>query len=125
MFYKTALLGKRVQEYLKKIVELSAAERSDILFYLLYGVVASALGKNKINFPDIKKIDILKGATKDNKDNHSAFLIRIVSLGEKEHQANSIEPGRTPVNNHRRLFFLIAVFFLLLGLLFKILSISN
>ena len=58
MFYKTALLGKRVQEYLKKIVELSAAERSDILFYLLYGVVASALGKNKINFPDIKKIEI-------------------------------------------------------------------
>lgn len=44
--------------YLKKIVELSHAERSDILFYLLYGVVVSTLGKNSIRFNDIKIIDI-------------------------------------------------------------------
>ena len=58
VFYKTALLGKRIQEYLKRIVELSAAERSDILFYLLYGIVASVLGKNRITFTDIKKMEI-------------------------------------------------------------------
>lgn len=32
---------------------------------------------------DSKKIEILKGVTKDNKDNHSAILIRIVSVGDE------------------------------------------
>ena len=120
-------LGSRAKADCTNLTDLQAG---DYLYMCSDGMLEDMEDRELVNIlslsqSDIKKIDILKGATKDNKDNHSAFLIRIVSLGEKEHQANSIEPGRTPVNNHRRLFFLIAVFFLLLGLLFKILSISN
>lgn len=38
--------------------------------------------------PDEDKIVILRGATKDNKDNHSAHLIRIVEILEKEPRPN-------------------------------------
>jgi protein phosphatase len=51
---------------------------------------------------DSKKIDVLKGATKDNRDNHSAVLIRILSLNEEE-------PNRlgnaTNESNENKVFF--------------------
>lgn len=58
VFYKCALLGKRIQANVKKTVEYSSAEKSDILFYLLYGVVANKLHKNSIEVQDIKNFDI-------------------------------------------------------------------
>ena len=40
---------------------------------------------NVLSLPesDKRKIEILRGVTKDNRDNHSAFLIRLVSVGEE------------------------------------------
>lgn len=58
VFYRCALLGKKVQSNLKRTPNYSTAEKSDILFYLLYGVVAYKLGKNVIEAQDIKTLEI-------------------------------------------------------------------
>ena len=58
VYYKVAVLGKRVQRNLKTTVEMTPAERSDVLFYLLYAVVAKTLNKKEISFSDLKGFDI-------------------------------------------------------------------
>lgn len=58
IFYRCALLGKKVQKNLKKTIQYTSAEKSDILFYLLYGVIASSIKKNNITIEDIKQLDI-------------------------------------------------------------------
>lgn len=58
VFYKCALLGKKVQINVKKTAPFSSAEKSDIMFYLLYGVVANKLKKPNITFDDIKLLDV-------------------------------------------------------------------
>lgn len=58
VFYKCAILGKRIQANVKKTTEYSSAEKSDILFYLLYGVVAYKLKKNNIRVQDIKNFNV-------------------------------------------------------------------
>lgn len=60
VYYKAALLGKKVQNNLRNTLTMTPAERSDILFYLLYAVVASVLNKREISFNDIKSMDIEK-----------------------------------------------------------------
>ena len=51
-------MGKRVQRNLKTTVVMTPAERSDIMFYLLYAVVAKTLNKKEIVFSDLKDFDI-------------------------------------------------------------------
>lgn len=58
VFYKCAVLGKRIQTNVRKTLKYSAAEKSDILFYLLYGVVAHKLQKKIIDVKDIKNFDV-------------------------------------------------------------------
>ena len=58
VFYKCALLGKRLQRNLKATVGYTTSERSDILFYLLYGTVATTLRKTDIVPNDIKEMNI-------------------------------------------------------------------
>lgn len=58
VFYKVAVLGKRVQKNIKNMAEYSPAEKSDILFYVLFAVVAYVLHKNKILLSDIKDLDM-------------------------------------------------------------------
>mgnify|MGYP005772932279 CR=1 FL=1 len=58
VFYRVAVLGKRVQKNIKCMTEYSPAERSDILFYVLFAVVAHALHKNNIIPSDIKDLDM-------------------------------------------------------------------
>lgn len=67
---------------------------------------------------DSKKIDILRGATKDNRDNHSAVLIRILSLnGEKPtllgNPANENDDNKVFFPKKRILFFVLALILLL------------
>lgn len=57
VYYKTARLGKRIQQNLAKCAEYTPAERSDILYYLLYAIVARGIGKKKITFSDFKSFD--------------------------------------------------------------------
>lgn len=58
VFYKCALIGKLIQRNLKMESGYTASERSDILFYLIYGVVADILWKKDISPKDIKEIEI-------------------------------------------------------------------
>lgn len=58
VFYRCAVLGKKVQKNLKRTIQYTSAEKSDILFYLLYGVVANSIKKNNITIADIKHLDI-------------------------------------------------------------------
>lgn len=58
VFYRCAVLGKKVQKNLKRTIQYTSAEKSDILFYLLYGVAANSIKKNNITIADIKHLDI-------------------------------------------------------------------
>ena len=58
VFYKAARIGQMVKKILKTTPDMTAAERSDVLFFLVYAVVAKRLGKNSISFSDIKAFDI-------------------------------------------------------------------
>ncbi len=59
VYYKVALLGKKIQRNLRATTEMTPAERSDVLFYLLYAVVAKVLSKKEITFSDLKNLDLL------------------------------------------------------------------
>lgn len=58
VFYIAASLGIKIRDFLKQINSISSPERNDVLFYVLYGVVATAIGKKKILFNDLKNIDL-------------------------------------------------------------------
>lgn len=57
--------------------------------------------------PDQEKIRILKGATKDNKDNHSAHLIRILSVSGEDAAAPDMEEI-VKKDGHRVIWFTLA-----------------
>lgn len=40
VYYKTALLGEKIQANLSKTTDMTSAERNDVLYYLLYAVSA-------------------------------------------------------------------------------------
>ena len=68
---------------------------------------------------DSKKIDILKGATKDNRDNHSAVLIHVLSLNGKgttklSNPAN--EDENKGVFSKSRIILFVSALFLLLAI---------
>ena len=58
VYYKTALLGKKIQANLSKSSEMTSAERNDVLYYLLYAVSAEYFNKKDISFEDMKNDDI-------------------------------------------------------------------
>lgn len=58
VYYKTALLGKKVQTNLAKTSEMTSAERNDVLYYLLYGVSAKIFCKKDITFLDVKSMNM-------------------------------------------------------------------
>lgn len=57
-YYNAALLGKRIKSNLSATADMSSAEKSDVLFYLLYAVVAKVLSKKEISFTDIRNLDL-------------------------------------------------------------------
>lgn len=50
IFYKAARIGRAVKNNLRLTSEITTAERSDILFYLIYAVVANRLQKKIFHF---------------------------------------------------------------------------
>ena len=58
VFYRVALLGKKIQRNVRSGSDYSSAEKSDILYYVLYAVIADVLGKKNIPPADIKNLDI-------------------------------------------------------------------
>lgn len=57
-YYKAALLGKRVHHNLSMTGTITPAERSDILFYLLYAITSKVTNKKEISFDDLASIDV-------------------------------------------------------------------
>ena len=58
VFYRVALLGKKIQKNVRSGSDYSSAEKSDILYYVLYAVIADVLGKRNITPADIKNLDM-------------------------------------------------------------------
>lgn len=58
IFYKVAVLGKKIQKNVKSVSEYSPAEKSDIQFYVFFAVVATVLSKKIISPVDIKNLDM-------------------------------------------------------------------
>ena len=58
VFYRVALLGKKIQKNVRSGSDYSSAEKSDILYYVLYAVIADVLGKKNITPADITNLDM-------------------------------------------------------------------
>lgn len=56
-YYNCAFIGKKVQKQLKNTPDLTSAERSDLLFYVVYAVFAKTFGKKEMDFSDLKTFD--------------------------------------------------------------------
>lgn len=63
-YYKAAKIGRIVQNTLKTFTTMSNTEVNDILFYVIYAVVAVVVKKKQLNFTDLKNFD-LNNITKD------------------------------------------------------------
>lgn len=58
VFYRVAVLGKRIQKNVKGMSEYTQAEKSDILYYVLYAVIAYRLNEKNIKPVDIKNLEM-------------------------------------------------------------------
>lgn len=85
-------------------VNLTDLKVGDYFYMCSDGMLEQAEDEEIVNIlslsrPDADKIEILRGATKDNKDNHSAHLIRIVDIREKKVTRTPVpEPVSEPVS---------------------------
>ena len=57
-YYKAARIGRRVRNTLKTYTSMTNSEVYDILFYVIYVVVADVLKKKELNFIDLKNFDL-------------------------------------------------------------------
>lgn len=60
VYYKAACIGRIVQNCLKTSTVMNSTEVNDILFYVIYAIVAEHLQKKEISFDDIKNYDVSK-----------------------------------------------------------------
>lgn len=58
LYYKSALLGKRVERFIKSSTEYTQAVKSDILFYVIYTVAAIKLSTKEITQQQFKNLSI-------------------------------------------------------------------
>lgn len=70
-------------------VNLTDLEQGDYLYLCSDGMLEQMDDREIVNIlslrkSDSEKIQLLKGATKDNRDNHSAHLVHITSVGSEE-----------------------------------------
>jgi hypothetical protein len=59
-FYNAACVGKKIERYLKNLVQYSTVEKGDILFYLIYSITSKMVGKTRITANELANIDIDK-----------------------------------------------------------------
>ena len=58
LYFKSALLGKKVERFIKTSTDYIQAEKSDILFYVIYCVISLRLHSKEIRIQQFKEIDI-------------------------------------------------------------------
>lgn len=89
VFYKAARIGQSVKNVLRLSTEFTAAERSDVLFYLIYAVVAKRLGKREITFNDIKTFDVASLSVEEIEEVKVAVYKKYKELGGNGRVAKS------------------------------------
>lgn len=91
LFYRSASLGKKVERYIKSSSAYSQAAKSDILFYVVYTVVAQAVRSPDISSQVFKALDI--DAIDEAKISQAArFVFRLYQeLGENNKVAKGSE----------------------------------
>ena len=57
-YYKAAKVGRNIQNKLKNNGKITNTEINDILFYVIYAVVANVLKKKEISFLDLKNLNL-------------------------------------------------------------------
>lgn len=57
-YYKAARIGRNIQNILKTTTGMTNTEVNDILFYVIYAVVANILKKKELKFIDLKNFDL-------------------------------------------------------------------
>lgn len=57
-YYKAAMLGKMVYKNLSLSVDMAPSEKGDIMFYVLYGIVAKTLNKKQVSFSEVASLDL-------------------------------------------------------------------
>ena len=57
-YYRAAKIGRVIQNNLKLSTDMTPAEKSDVLFYLMYAVVAKITNKQDLSFNDLKEFDL-------------------------------------------------------------------
>lgn len=57
-YYKAAMLGKMVYKNLSLSVDMAPSEKGDIMFYVLYGIVAKTLNKKQVSFSELANFDL-------------------------------------------------------------------
>ncbi|QUA52730.1 AIPR family protein [Aristaeella lactis] len=81
VFYKAAKIGQMVRSNLRLCADLTSPEKNDILFYLIYSVVAKRLGKKSITFEDIKSFDINTLSTEEIDEMRDLIYTKYKELG--------------------------------------------
>lgn len=76
LYFKSASLGKRVERFIKSSPDYLQAEKSDILFYVVYCVICLRLHSAEITIQQFKEIDI--NSIKDEEISHAAQIVSTV-----------------------------------------------
>lgn len=112
------VITRVMQPHQEKIVmpdctNLTDLKKGDYIYICSDGMLEQMDDREIVNIlamrkPDSEKMRILRGATKDNKDNHSAHLIRITSVDPDKEFYSETKEGKDK-NKHRALWLALAV----------------
>lgn len=89
VYYKTALLGKRIRANLAKTQEMTSIARNDVLYYLLYAVSARTINKKDISFEDMKRVDLETITDETINDLKNKIYQKYKELGDNSQVAKS------------------------------------
>ena len=88
-YYRAAKIGRIIQNNLKLSTDMTPAEKSDVLFYLIYAVVAKITNKQELSFNDLKEFDLERLTTDVINECKVAVFNRYKELGGNGRVAKS------------------------------------
>lgn len=76
MYFRSASLGKKVERFIKSSSDYSQAEKSDILFYVMYCVICLRLHSAEIDIQRFKEINL--DDISDEEIGHAAQIVSTI-----------------------------------------------
>lgn len=76
LYFRSASLGKKVERFIKSSSDYSQAEKSDILFYVIYCVICLRLHSAEIDIQRFKEIDL--NDISDEEIGHAAQIVSTI-----------------------------------------------